>query len=154
VEHKSLTWHLFESIARPCKHHGAYPQSNDGTQFHVVFDGDFSVINGICLHCNMTDPGQWKDLCHASNDSFIEEWHKIKNLWPTFDPKELFDNLYDSETAIADSGSESRKVTFATPIATYKAPEGAETVPSEGVSQPTPSQTPETLEPIHTCQLQ
>jgi hypothetical protein len=42
-------------------------------QIHVVFDDDFSMINAICLPDKMTEPGQWKDLCHATNDSYIKE---------------------------------------------------------------------------------
>lgn len=119
------------------------------TQFHVVFDDDFSTIDDIRLPGEMTGPGQWKDLCHASNDSCIEERHEIENLRPTFDPKDIFDGFYEP-TAMADVGSTTTKVTFATPIATYKALEGAETEPSEGVSLLIPAQPPKILEPIHT----
>jgi hypothetical protein len=57
----------------------------------------------------MAEPGQWKDLCQASNDSFIKECHGIENLWPTFDPKELLHNFYKPETAFAEPGLASTK---------------------------------------------
>jgi hypothetical protein len=61
-------------------------------QFHVIFDDNFSTTDNICLlPGQMTKQSQWKDLCNASTDSFVEEKQTmINNLWLTFDPKELF----------------------------------------------------------------
>jgi hypothetical protein len=117
------------------------------SQFHVVFDDDFSTIDDIRLPGEMTEPGKWKELCHASCDSFIDEKHEIEHLWPTLDPKDLFEDFY--EESPDDSETHVPKVKFAEPIATYEdTSKVSET--SEGVSTVVPPKPPEILERIHT----
>jgi hypothetical protein len=91
------------------------------------FHDNFSTINNICLPGQMTKRNQWKELCNASNKSFVKEKQTIDNLWPTFDPKELFVDYYNAPAAADNDAPPACRVSFADPFATAIAP-------SEGVT--------------------
>jgi hypothetical protein len=105
----------------------------------------------------MTKPSQWKDLCNASNDSFVKKKQTIDNMWPTFDPKELFVD-YNKPSAYTSKATSAKQVTFADTIATVtpsegatvEAPEGEDDTPSKGAVFQTPAMPPEILQPIYT----
>jgi hypothetical protein len=124
------------------------------SQFHVVFHNEFTTVNNIHLPGQMTKPRHWKELAKVSNNSYINEKHGIKHLWPTFDPKELFVNYYDNKTTHpppAEDPSEFQKsVAIAELIATVSPSEGAASEASEG-AHPVP---PKVLQSIHTRLLQ
>jgi hypothetical protein len=108
----------------------------------------------------MTEPNHWEDLCQSSTDSHIEEQHKIDSLWPTFEPKDLFQDYYQSSPA-KSTKKNSPSVSFADPVATIVFSEGAILAKSEGANQivakeespAPPSMPPEILQPIHTQNL-
>jgi hypothetical protein len=128
-------------------------------QFHILFNDDFSTIDDIHLPGQMTKPSQWKDLCNASNDSFVKEKKTIDNMWPTFDPKELFVDYYEPTVDSSDAPA-AHRVMFDDQIATVAPSKGATMETSEG-AVPTPSDRavfhppkmlPEILQPIQTRQ--
>jgi hypothetical protein len=104
-----------------------------------------------------------KELCTSSVNSIIDEEQCIDNLWPTFNPKELFEDYYDgpvnSPSEKQDTNTE-RRVNFADPIANVAAAKGAaseaaepsegvDPIISEGAASLTPPMLPKILQPIH-----
>jgi hypothetical protein len=71
------------------------------------------------------------EIYDASIGLFIEEKHKIENLWPTFYPKELFEDFYETGASInADATPTSSKLTFAHPWQRAKLPRELRQKPS------------------------
>jgi hypothetical protein len=93
------------------------------SQLHCVFDDAFLTIDNIFLPGQMTETSHWKDLCHSSTNYHINERHNIGSLCPTFNPKDLFNNYYQSSPAM--SSKNSAVVTFADPVAIIASLEGA-----------------------------
>jgi hypothetical protein len=55
----------------------------------------------------------------------VEEKHEIEHLWQTFDPKDLFEELYNPGENNDEPEPNLTKVTFAEPMATYESTNGA-----------------------------
>jgi hypothetical protein len=97
-------------------------------QFHVAYDKKFTTIDDICLPGHMTKPGNWKTLCEDSTDLHIEQRQNIDSLWHTFNFEEVL--KVKEPTELPAPLEDTPSITFADPVATVTAPEGA----SEGVN--------------------
>jgi hypothetical protein len=105
-----------------------------------MFYDDFSTIDNTRLPSQMTKPRNWKELCTSSANSIINEEQCIDNLWPTFDPKVMFEDYYKGIVDLPTNENSERRVTFMDPIATIAAAErAARKKPLSCQKEPTPS---------------